>query len=386
MAPSEGYDGTLPTGGRPRTRESVASVVIVRIAILATGWAGFNDAACRLLVQRGVELLVVYEGDSPDTAYSTHTVHEYAQEHCWHGAPGPDEITEVLTRFRPDAVLMHSWHFKPYREAMKALPAGTLRVLWMDNVWRNTPKQWLGRMSSSAFVRPLFDCVMVPSDRTEFFARRLGFAESEVIRGSLSADTTLFRSPPRSGTELASRRRFIACLRLVHHKGADVLADAYRRYRDLSDDPWELHVAGLGEMAHHFDGIEGVEMLGFRQPAELAELMRHASALVVPSRIDPFGVIVHEGAISGMPIVSTYKVGAASAFVQDGQNGWVVASDDVDALATAMLRMSQQDEARLEHMSDVSRALGSRTSSAGWAQNIHEQLEWRLTAQRATKI
>lgn len=357
----------------------------MRVAILATGWAGFNDAACRLLAERGVELLVVHEGDLPDTAYAGHTLQDYAQEHRWLGEPAPGEIARVLTAFRPDAVLMHSWHYRPYRDAIKALPTGTLRVLWMDNVWRGVPKQWLGRAAAPLWVRPLFDSVMVPSDRTEFFARRLGFGEADVIRGSLSADTTLFGSPPRTGDELASRHRFIACLRLVHHKGADVLADAYRRYRDHTDEPWDLHVAGLGEMAPAFDGIAGVEMLGFRQPPELAAMMREASCLVVPSRIDPYGVIVHEGAVSGLPIVTTYLVGAVPGLVQDGQNGWVVASGDADALATAMARMSAAGPARLGEMSDVSRALGSRTSSAGWARNLHEQLGWRLEALRTRR-
>jgi glycosyltransferase involved in cell wall biosynthesis len=354
----------------------------MRVAILATGWAGFNDAACRLLAERGVELLVVHEAASPDTAYATHTVHKYAQEHRWQGEPVAGEITAVLARFRPDAVLMHSWHYRPYRTAIKALPLGTLRVLWMDNVWRSTPRQWLGRAAAPRWVRPLFDCVMVPGDRTEFFARRLGFGPSDVIRGSLSADTTLFGTPPRTGAELAGRRRFVACLRLVHHKGADVLADAYRLYRQRCDDPWDLQVAGLGELAGAFDGVEGVELLGFRQPAELAELMRRASALVVPSRIDPYGVVVHEGAVSGLPVVATTGVGAAPALVQDGQNGWIVASGDAEALAAAMLRMSGLDDERLEEMSAVSRSLGARTSSAGWARNLHEQLERRHEALR----
>ncbi|MET0449017.1 MAG: hypothetical protein ABW004_11440, partial [Aeromicrobium sp.] len=243
----------------PQTASRAPS--LMRIAILATGWAGFNDAACRLLAERGVELLVVSEAATQDTAYATHTVQDYAQEHLWHGEPARGEIAQVLADFAPDAVLMHSWHYPPYRAAIKALPAGTLRVLWMDNVWRSTAKQWIGRAAAPAWVRPLFDCVMVPSDRTEFFARRLGFGESEVIRGSLSADTTLFGSPPRTGAEIAFRRQFLACLRLVHHKGADVLAEAYRRYRDRSEDPWDLHVAGLGEMAPAFDGIDGVELL-----------------------------------------------------------------------------------------------------------------------------
>lgn len=359
------------------------STTALRVAILATGWAGFNDAACRELAARGVELLVVSEADVADTAYTDLTVETYAQSHLWRGAPADGEITRVLTSFAPDVVLMHSWHFGPYREAVKALPAGTLRVLWMDNVWRNVPKQWVGRAVAPWWVRSLFDAVMVPSDRTEFFARRLGFGEGEVIRGSLCADTSVFGSGPRSGDELAGRRRFLAGLRLVHHKGADVLADAYRRYRPTVDEPWELAVAGIGPMASELEGVEGVRMLGFRQPSDMAAEMLTSSCLVVPSRIDPYGVVLHEAALSGLPIITTYDVGAAPFFVQDGQNGWTVPGDDAARLAAAMTRMTLAPPERLGAMSDVSRGLGGRLTSAGWAANMHEQLTWRLAELRS---
>lgn len=346
----------------------------MRVAILATGWAGFNDAAAGQVAARGVDLLVVTEADTADTAYASHRFEEYAQVHRWHGHPADGEVAAVVRDFAPDAVLVHSWHFRPYREALRSLPAGTLRVLWMDNVWRNIPKQWLGRAVAPWWVRSLYDCVMVPSDRTEFFARRLGFGEGDVIRGSLSADTTVFGSGPRAGEELAGHRRFLAALRLVHHKGADTLAEAYRHYRGLVDDAWDLQVAGLGEMADRFTGLDGVDMLGFRQPDELAELMRSASCFVLPSREDPYGVVLHEAAVSGLPIVTTYFVGSAPFFVQDGVNGWTVPRDDPRALAEAMARVSTSPADRLAEMSDVSRALGRRTSSADWARNLHEQL------------
>ncbi|MCK5891564.1 MAG: glycosyltransferase family 4 protein [Aeromicrobium sp.] len=360
----------------------------LRVAVLASGWAGFNDAACRELASRGVELLVVTPSTAPDTDYADLGFGEYAQVHLWHGAPADGEVREVVRAFAPDAVLMHSWHFGPYREAVRALPAGTLRVCWMDNVWRNVAKQWVGRVVAPWWVQSIFDCVMVPSDRTEFFARRLGFGEDQVIRGSLAADTSVFGSEPRTGEEIAGHRAFLACQRLVHHKGADVLADAYRRYRAASTDPWDLAVAGLGPLASDFEGIDGVRMLGFQQPGELATLMRSSSAFVLPSRIDPYGVALHEAAVSGLPLITTYQVGAAPSFVQDGQNGWTVASGDAAALAASMGHMAALADdpagvARLGEMSDLSRALGSRTSSVGWARNLHEQLTWRLEALRS---
>lgn len=356
----------------------------MRVAILATGWAGFNDAAGRALAARGVEILLVTERATADTAYDAPAMAEYAEQLLWDGVTPTDELVDRLRTFAPDVVLMHSWHHKPYRAAIKSVPSTTLRVLWMDNVWRNVPKQWVGRAVAPVWVQPLFDAVMVPSDRTEFFASRLGFTESAMIRGSLSADTTLFGSPPREGADLIARRTFLACLRLVHHKGADVLADAYRRYRDTVDNPWDLAIAGLGPMADHVEGLAGVRMLGFQQPAELAQVMRESSCLVVPSRIDPYGVIVHEGAVSGLPVLATAQTGAGPAYVQDGQNGWLVESGDAGALAAAMARVSALPAERLGEMSRISVALGSRTSSEGWARHLHEQLDWRLTALRAT--
>lgn len=353
----------------------------MRVAVLAGGWAGFNDAACRALASRGVELLVVRERSTADTAYAEHEVGSYAQEVTWEGDP-PD-VTDLVATFAPDVVITVSWHRPAYRAALKAVPEGTLRVVWMDNVWRSTAKQWLGRVVAPVWVRSLFDCAFVPSDRSEFFARRLGFGEADVIRGALSADTSVFGSAPRTGDELASRRRFAACLRLVHHKGADVLAEAYADYRRTVDDPWSLSVAGLGPLASAFDGLEGAELLGFRQPSEVADLMRTSSCLVVPSREEPYGVIVHEGAACGLPIVSTYFVGAVPSFVQDGANGYVVPGSDAAGLADAMRRLHALDPDRLAAMSDVSRGLGARLTSDGWARHLHEELERRLERLRS---
>lgn len=352
----------------------------MRITLLAMGWTGFNEAALRELVALGHELQVVTPATSPDTAFTLDDARGFAQFHEYAGDPVADDIIGAVTAFAPDVVLMHSWHVKAYRATLDVLPAGTLRVLWMDNVWRNVPKQWVGRAVSRWYVRPLFDAVMVPSDRTEFFARRLGFEEGDVIRGSLSADTHLFGSPPVPGDELARRASFVACLRLVDHKGADVLADAYRRYRARTGAPWSLQLIGIGPMETHFEGLDGVVRHGFQPPARVAELMRASSCLVVPSRIDPFGVVVHEGALSALPIVSTYLVGAAPAYVQDGQNGWMVASGDAEALAVAMQHLSELDADELGRMSQVSRSLAERTSSAGWARNLDRQLTWRRDA------
>lgn len=359
----------------------------MRIAFLGNGMTGYLHAQYRELAALGHDLLVVQPGRPElavgamhDTAFSGLGTEEFATYVGWEQLDA-DRLWRMLTDFAPDAVVMTSWNFSDaYRAAMRRLRPPVVRILVMDNLWRAAPKQWAGRLAHRWYLDPLVDAVMVPSDRTEFYARRLGFAAADVIRGSLSADTTLFSSPPRDGAELSGRRTFLYVGRLVDHKGADLLAAAYARYRELVAEPWALQVVGMGPLEPLLREVPGVELLGFRQPPEVAQLMREVSCYVLPSHIEPYGVVVHEAAASGLPVLCSDFAGAAAGMVQDGQNGWVVPASDVEAWAQAMARMSALPAERLADMSRVSVAIAQRLSPRGWAVNLAEEIARRHDA------
>lgn len=360
----------------------------MRIAFLGNGMTGYLDAQYRALHDLGHTLLVVQPG-SPDvavgamrdTAFGDLGIDEYAEHLLWTREPTKAELVERVARFAPDAVVMTAWNFSDsYRAVMRSVPSGVVRILVMDNLWRAAPRQWLGRLVSRWYVGSVADVAMVPSERSESYARMLGFGPGDVVRGSLSADDAIFRSNPRSGEELASRRRFLWCGRLVDHKGVDVLASAYRRYRELVDEPWDLDVVGLGPQADLLDGTEGVVRHGFVAAPDVADLMRRSTCFVLPSHVEPYGVVLHEAAACGLPILSTDFAGAAASFVQDAANGWVVPAGDVEAWARAMARVHDLSPERLGEMSDVSRALARRTTPRTWALNLAEQVERRRGA------
>ena len=106
--------------------------------------------------------------------------------------------------------------------------------------------------------------------------------------------------------------------------------------------------------------------------------MRASSCLILPSHIEWYGVVVHEAAVAGLPLICADGVGAVPHLLQDGFNGWTVAAGDVEDLADAMVRMSTAGEERLKEMSDGSRALGSRLTPRIWARNLEEELARRL--------
>lgn len=362
--------------------------MIVRIALLLNGMTGYMNAQFEQLHALGNELLVVTPGTAAaaggamaDTAFSGLSTGHYAKVVEWDRPPESGALVDLVGEFDPHAVLMSSWNYaQSYRAVMKAVDPRVVRIIIMDNLWRAAPRQWLGRALHRFHVDNVADAVMVPSDRTEFYARRLGFGASDVIRGSHCADVNQFRSEPRSGEELASRRAFLYVGRLVSHKGADILGAAYARYRELAAEPWDLHVAGIGPLDDRVRPIPGVTMHGFLQPPQIAELMRSVSCFLLTSRVEPYGVVVHEAASAALPILCTEFSGAGPVFVQDGANGWLVRTGDIEAWARAMVRMSGNDPDRLAAMSEVSVAMAKRLDPTIWALNVNEQIERRRAA------
>src|SRR2546423_438604 len=154
----------------------------MRIAFLCFGMTGYQDACYRALSDLGNELLLVYPATMAGLPFESENFAEYAQRHVWHsdagiweGKPPPaEEMVPLVRDFRPDVVYMASWHGKGYRKVMQDQRGKALRVLYTENIWHSSPKQWMGRLTHRRYVDPLYDCAFVPSDRAEWVARRLG--------------------------------------------------------------------------------------------------------------------------------------------------------------------------------------------------------------------
>ena len=288
--------------------------------------------------------------------------------YTWRGSPDVDSVLRLVKDSDPDAVLVSSWHIGAYRRVLREIrSAGVTRVLCMDNQWLATPKQWLGRLTWRQHIRPYYDLAFVPGDRQVYFARRLGFRRDHILRGLYCADTAAFARPAGLPTR---DRAFLFVGRLVREKGIDVLADAYRIYRRRATRPWPLRIVGTGPELHTFAGIEGVELLGFVQPRELPATMWQASALVCPSIFEPWGVVVHEAAASGLCIICSESAGAAVHMVQDGYNGYLVPAGDVSDLAMSLLRVSGAPDHELAEMSAGSVLLSRQLTPDRWARYL----------------
>jgi glycosyltransferase involved in cell wall biosynthesis len=252
----------------------------------------------------------------------------------------------------------------------------------MDNQWHGTLKQRVGVAVSPWLLRPVYDRALVPGDRAAQFASRLGFVQDAIWRGSYCGDVAAFF--PNGPGRVSPRRRFLFVGRLVPEKGVDVLIDAYARYRLAVTEPWGLTVCGTGPLAGLIRDSPGVEHHGFVQPSGLPRLFHDAGAFVLPSRFEPWGVVIHEACAAGLPIVCSSSCGAVPSLVEDHWNGFVVDPGSVESLASALRRIHHLDDGQRDDMGRRSTEVARRYTPERWAQALVARLEWDRTLATAS--
>lgn len=346
----------------------------MRVAIIWKQLSSQSATAFRALADAGAEVFLVHRRATPEAPYEGSPA-EGLQGYSWAQTPDESTLVSDIERFRADALLVSSWDVGPYRRLSRRMARRTLRVLCMDNPWLGTPKQWAGRLVSPAVIRPAYDAVFVPDERQAAFARRLGFADDRIMWGLYSCDSDAFsRVPPLTSSPALGRERFLFVGRLSPEKGVASLAEAYRLYRPTTGHPWPLMVCGTGPLAHLLTGEPGVELTGFVQPSRLPEVFAGAACLILPSTFEPWGVVIHEAATAGLPVICSSACGAADRLVLDGYNGAIVAANDTASLTGAMTRLSTMDASRRAEMGRRGRVLAGQLTPGRWAEYLLERI------------
>ena len=88
-----------------------------------------------------------------------------------------------------------------------------------------------------------------------------------------------------------------------------------------------------------------IHFTGWLTPEELAGWYAAADVLVVPSWYEPFGMVILEGMLYGLPIVAT-EVGGPAEILEHELTGILCHPKDVDALGKAILRVVTNPELR----------------------------------------
>jgi len=342
---------------------------INRVAILHTNLSGYM-AACQKKLKDlyDVELMVFCWEASSDAPFSEeiyqHIDYSYIREEKSVG-----EIKNIVRSFDPGALLIAGWADRGYLQVAREMrKRGVPVVSNLDRQWQGRWKQQIARVIAPGYLWPAIDVLWVPGERQWEFAKRLGYSGKFCWHGMYACDWESFAEAEEC--HRSRERAFLFAGRYAPEKGVDTLIAAYRQYRHEVDDPWPLICAGAGEQVGLLQEEKGVRNKGFIQPDALPELFQQVSAFVLPSKKEPWGVVIQEAAASRLPLICSDACGATTHLLQNGYNGFRFESGSVEGLAHCLMRMSQCAQAEREEMGTRSYDLSKQFTPDRWAETL----------------
>jgi glycosyltransferase involved in cell wall biosynthesis len=269
-------------------------------------------------------------GRAGDAAFDVLWVHGYATVNAMHGMVAAKAVgIPVLLR-------AESWLRDRGRSGIK---------LTLKNIFFAGLKQMvdgvlpIGTLNAEYWHHYFGD--EVPQFLFPYAVDNLYFAQSarEAQAGRASLQAELGLDPARPVILFASK--------LQTRKHCDHLIEAYARLSPAHGvEPISyLVIVGDGEERAALErqaeatGFASIRFCGFRNQSEMPRFFDLCTVFVLPSRHEPWGLIVNEVMNAARPVIVSDDVGCAPDLIDDGVNGCIYSVGDVGGLTDALRRV-----------------------------------------------
>lgn len=233
-------------------------------------------------------------------------------------------VYETLDRLTPSAVATVGWSFPEARAGLHwCWRNGRGAIVMSESKRDDAPRMWWKEWVKRRFIRR-FDAALVGGTPHAEYAAELGIPVERVFLGHNAVDNAYFDKESRTARADAVRLRaelnlpekfFLSVGRFVPKKNLYRLLEGYAAYRTRSPNPWGLVLCGGGELGNELVDLAnrmklvGVSWPGFTQVDLLPSFYGLASAFVLPSTVEQWGLVVNEAMASGLPVLVSRTAG-----------------------------------------------------------------------------
>lgn len=296
------------------------------------------------------------------------------------------QLLALLDAIQPQAIVSVGWADRAYQQILvlahqRRIPV----VLVSDSRQRDEPRSAGKEWVKCQLLRG-YSSALVAGKESRAYITDLGCPPTAIFQPWDVVDNTFFAKA--AGQVGSSRSHFLCVSRLTPKKNHNGLLHAYATYQ-REGGRWGLKLVGSGPLE---PGIRAqiaalpaparVQLLPFSQLHELGQLYGQASAFVLASSSDQWGLVVNEAMAAGLPCLVSSACGCAADLIEHGRTGWCF-DPAVPEQLTALLH-------RCERQSAVNRAAmvlaaGQRLepfSPDTFASGLHQAVESALANPR----
>jgi glycosyltransferase involved in cell wall biosynthesis len=231
-------------------------------------------------------------------------------------------------------------------------------------------KQRMVRFFSWYLYRQYFDFVMVPGYRQKLYMNFIGFDSERILQGSYSCDVSNKNLVYQNEGRLFNKRcKLLFVGRFEKEKGVAELLHEIERLNSHGYS-FTIKLIGSGSLLDDFAKYSFVEVVDFCTQGDFFFHTKDIRYFVLPSIYEPWGVVVHEFASLGLPLILSDKVGSGDSFLIDSWNGFLFYVNEQKSLASALIKAHNIDEDSWKVQSKNSIILSNKINEYLWADHL----------------
>lgn len=305
------------------------------------------------------------------------------------------KIVSSLRSIRPDAVVAASYNppamLAAARWAKKNKAASIMKAA---STVQDHTRVWWKEAIKRSLVQRYYDAGFANGTASMEYLVGLGLPKEHIWDRQAVVDNQYFaveaaraRETMEGHREAAGlpRRYFLYVGRFSPEKNVMGLLQAYRRYRELKPDGWQLMLVGDGPQREELKQtarnlkLEGLVWPGYKQIYELPLYYALAGAFVLPSVSEPWGLVVNEAMACGLPVLVSTRCGSSCDLVRVGENGYTFDPFNVEDLAECMVNFSDSSTEERSQMADSSREIISHYTPEARAESLADCIRQTVT-------
>lgn len=292
------------------------------------------------------------------------------------------QIAQVLDRLRPQVVVSVGWADRAYHRLLIAchkrrLPLVIVSDSRQRDEKRSAVKEWIKHQLLRGY-----SAALVAGSESRAYLTQLAFPAEAISQPWDVVDNDLFAasaSPPKPGS---TSSHFLCVSRLVEKKNHRCLIDAFATYQHQGGT-WGLTLIGSGSLEPELRQLmtrlpdpSRSTLHPFQQLSDLTASYAQASAFVLASTTDQWGLVVNEAIAAGLPCLVSNACGCAVDLISHGRTGWTFDPSDPQALAALMHQAERQSPQVRAAMQQAARERLSSFSLQAFAVGLQQALKW----------
>jgi glycosyltransferase involved in cell wall biosynthesis len=320
--------------------------------------APYHRAQLAALGRSGISVSVIHYGDFREMAFRNEFLSQHYFEEILISEPEGEwsKLYRSIEKTMPDAVLVPGWG---HAYALAAL-RWTVRnqvpcIVISDSQECDRPRRRVVEIVKRKVVG-LFSAAFVAGQKSREYVIKLGMPSEIIMPGCDIVDNDHFLQGALAAAENEDavrdtlrlpKRYFLVVSRLSPEKNISSIIKAYAKYcAKGAPGKWYLVIVGAGPLHNELNELaaelkikDRVLFKGAHSYHEMPSFYGLASAFILASFEEPWGLVVNEAMSAGLPVIVSQLCGS-SELLADAENGFRFDPYDIEGLAEIMVEVA----------------------------------------------